>query len=122
MGLLGCLMGNASEVNAKEVEKESAPILTDGETIEQAYELIRDFTNKHLILLDKQGVTGKKKGYYSIPYKSITHFRVETAGNFDLDAEQKIRIPGTAAPIEKKFKSDKSTYDIQKELSDYVLK
>ena len=38
-------------------------------------------------LVDKQGVTGRKVQYHSVPYKSITHFSVETAGTFDLDAE-----------------------------------
>ena len=32
--------------------------------------------------------------YHSVPYKSITHFSVETAGAFDLDAELTIWISG----------------------------
>ncbi len=48
-------------------------------------------------------MTAKKIEYHSIPYKSITHFSIETAGNFDLDAELKIWISGTQLPIEKQF-------------------
>jgi len=48
------------------------------------------FTNKRLILVDKQGLTGNKVEYHSLPYRIITHFSVETAGHFDLDAELKV--------------------------------
>ena len=71
-----------------------------------AYQLIRDyfvFTDKRFVLVDKQGITGSKVEYHSIPYKSITHFSIETAGSFDLDAELKIWISGTAAPLQKQF-------------------
>lgn len=63
MGLLDSLMGNASEVNLDELTEELSPILGDNEQLHLAYKVIRDmfvFTNKRLILIDKQGVTGKK--------------------------------------------------------------
>lgn len=125
MGILSGLMGNASEIDIRHVEREFEKILVEGEQVEKAYKLIRDlfvFTDKRLILLDKQGVTGKKMEYHSIPYKSITHFSVETAGNFDLDSELKIWISGTQMPVEKQFKNDKNIYDIQKSLAYYVLR
>jgi len=125
MGLLDGLMGNASEVNIAEVQKECSNILAENENIEKAYRLIRDmfiFTNKRLILIDKQGVTGKKIEYHSIPYKSITHFSIETAGNFDLDAELKIWISGTATPIQKQFNRNLNIYAVQSVLASYVLK
>lgn len=125
MGILSGLMGNASEIDIKHVEREFEKILVEGEQVEKAYKLIRDlfvFTDKRLILLNKQGVTGKKVEYHSIPYKSITHFSVETAGNFDLDSELKIWISGTQMPIEKQFKNDKNIYGIQKSLASYVLR
>lgn len=125
MGLFNGLMGHASEVDIKEIEKEFTHILADGENIERGYKVIRDtflFTNKRMILIDKQGVTGKKMEFHSIPYRNITHFSVETTGNFDLDAELKVWVSGTPTPIEKEFKGDKSIYDIQKALANYVLK
>ncbi|ACA54307.1 PH domain-containing protein [Clostridium botulinum] len=124
MGLFDGLMGNASEVNIMEVEKEYSNILTQNEKIEKAYKLIRDmfiFTNKRLILVDKQGMTAKKIEYHSIPYKSITHFSIETAGNFDLDAELKIWISGTQLPIEKQFNKNLNIYELQSVLANYVL-
>ncbi len=124
MGLFDGLMGNASEVKIEEVQKEFANVLTSTETVEKAYKLIRDmfiFTNKRLILVDKQGVTGKKIEYHSIPYKNITHFSIETAGNFDLDAELKIWISGTQMPIEKQFNKSLNIYELQSVLAEYVL-
>ena len=125
MGLLDNLLGNASEVNISEVQTEFAQTLAPNERIEKAYRLFRDmyiFTDKRLILLDKQGITGKKLEYHSIPYKSITHFSIETAGNFDLDAELKIWISGTSTPIEKKFNKSLNIYQLQSVLAQYVLK
>lgn len=98
--------------------------MTSTETVEKAYKLVRDmfiFTNKRLILVDKQGVTGKKIEYHSIPYKNITHFSIETAGNFDLDAELKIWISGTQMPIEKQFNKSLNIYELQSVLAEYVL-
>lgn len=125
MGLFDGLMGNASEVNIQEVQKDYANILAPAESIEKAYKLIRDmfiFTNKRLILVDKQGITGKKTEYHSIPYKSITHFSIETAGNFDLDAELKIWLSGMPQPIQKQFNKSLNIYDLQSVLASYVLK
>lgn len=125
MGLLGGLIGNASEVNIEEVQKEYTNVLASAENIEKAYKLLRDmfiFTNKRLILVDKQGITGKKIEYHSIPYKSITHFSIETAGNFDLDAELKIWISGTQLPIQKQFNKTLNIYELQSVLASYVLK
>lgn len=125
MGIFNGLMGNASEVNLEALKKEYGKILASTETIEKAYKLVRDmfiFTNKRLILVDKQGMTGKKTEYHLIPYKSITHFSIETAGHFDLDAELKIWISGTALPIEKQFNSSLNIYELQTVLAEYWLR
>ncbi|MGD8190442.1 PH domain-containing protein [Brevibacillus ginsengisoli] len=125
MGIFDGILGNASEVNIEETRKEFAKVLTSTETIEKAYRLVRDmfiFTNKRLILVDKQGLTGKKVEYHSIPYKSIHHFSIETAGHFDLDAELKIWISGHATPITKQFNKSLSIYELQAVLAEYVLK
>ncbi|WP_425448897.1 PH domain-containing protein [Dethiothermospora halolimnae] len=124
MGFLNGLLGNASEISIEKIEKEFEEIIIYGENIEKAYKLIRDlfiFTNKRLIIMDKQGVTGKKVEYHSIPYSKITHFSVESAGHFDLDAELKIWISGTQMPIQKQFKGDTNVYEVQRTLGRYVL-
>jgi len=80
------------------------------------------FTNKRLILVDKQGLTGKKIEYFSVVYKSISRFSIETAGNFDLDAELKIWISSEVNPsVSKKFNKQVNIYDLQKVLANHVL-
>ena len=123
MGLLDGLLGNASEIDVNEVAEELAPIIGDTESVQQVFKLIRDmyvFTNKRLILIDKQGMTGRKVDYHSIPYRAITHFKVETAGHFDLDAELKIWISGRDNPIEAELKKD-TVVGIQKTLATHMF-
>jgi len=118
------LFGNASEVDAKNLQKDLDAILVPGEQVVRAYRIIRDlfiFTDKRLILVDKQGLTGKKAEYHSIPYKSITHFSVETAGTFDMDAEMKIYISSNPTPIEREFKRGTDIIGVQKTLAQFIL-
>ncbi|MBO0602343.1 PH domain-containing protein [Sporosarcina sp. E16_3] len=125
MSIFDGMMGNASEIEVSKVEKELKDLLTPTEKVEHAYKLIRDlliFTNKRLILVDKQGVTGKKVEYQSIPYKSVVHFSIETAGTFDLDAELKVWLSGSSTPIQKKFNKSLNIYKVQSVLAEYVLK
>ncbi|WP_186671691.1 PH domain-containing protein [Sporosarcina sp. BP05] len=125
MSIFDGMLGNASEIEVSKVEKELKDLLTPTEKVEHAYKLIRDlliFTNKRLILVDKQGVTGKKVEYQSIPYKSVVHFSIETAGTFDLDAELKVWLSGSSTPIQKKFNKSLNIYKVQSVLAEYVLK
>ncbi|SMO90052.1 PH domain-containing protein [Melghirimyces algeriensis] len=126
MGIFDGLMGNASEISADQAQQEFGHLLASSERIEKSYVLIRDlflFTNKRLILVDKQGLTGKKVSYLSIPYHSITRFSIETAGHFDLDAELNIWVSGQEMPIvQKQFNKKLNIYDLQSVLAEYVLR
>ena len=126
MGLFSSLIGNAGVVSQEELTKDYGKILTEGEVMELGFKLIRDtfiFTSKRLILVDVQGVTGSKTEYLSIAYRSISRFSIETAGNFDLDAELKIWIASESTPsIVKKFNRSVNVYDVQKVLAIHVLK
>ena len=125
MGFLSNLLGNAGVATVDELSKEFGNLLTDNESIEIGFKLFRDvfiFTNKRLILVDKQGITGKKINYLSVVYKSISRFSIETAGNFDLDAELKIWISSEVNPsVSKKFNKQVNIYDLQKVLANHVL-
>lgn len=119
------MLGNAAKIDPARIQQEFGQILAKGEVVEHAYQLIRDyfvFTDKRFVLVDKQGITGSKVEYHSIPYKSITHFSIETGGTFDLDAELKIWISGSAAPFQKRFNKKLSIYEVQSVLASYVLK
>jgi len=125
MGLFNAILGQASEVSIEKVSQEFQPILVQEENIEKAYKLIRDmfvFTNKRLILVDKQGITGSKVDYVSIPYGSITKFSKESAGLMDLDAELKIWVRGESMPIKKQFGKNDNINEVYQIISQHILK
>lgn len=118
------LLGNVSEIDAESLEKDFGPLLCEGEVIERAYKLIRDkwvFTNKRLILQNIQGVTGKKVEYHTIPYRSIDHYAIESAGTFDMDAELKIWVKGLDAPIIQNFSRNSNLVELQQVLASHIL-
>lgn len=125
MGLFNAILGNASEVNIQNISTEFEPILIDGELIEKAYKVIKDmfiFTNKRLILVEKQ-LVGTKVDYLSIPYSSIKKFSKESAGILDMDAELKIWLNSEATPISKQFgKGGNNINEVYKILSQHTLK
>ncbi len=124
MGIFSGMIGNASQVNPDKLEKELAPLMIQGENMHKAFKLIRDliiFTNRRVIIIDKQGVTGKKTEFLSIPYKSIKYFSKESAGTLDLDAEIKIWITGEDSPREFQFSRDHSVDEVYQVLSHYTL-
>ena len=70
MGLINKLMGNASKVSPEKLNEKYGRLLIDNEVIEMGFQLLRDtfmFTNKRLILIDVQGLTGSKVEYKSMP-------------------------------------------------------
>jgi hypothetical protein len=125
MGLFSALLGNSGNVPVEELVKNFDKLLISGETIHLGFKLIRDtfiFTDKRLILIDIQGITGSKVSYFSVGYKSISRFSIETAGTFDLDAELKIWVSSELHPsIVKQFNKSVNVYDVQKILATYVL-
>lgn len=65
-------------------------LLLDGETIRNAFTGSRNwvvFTDRRLIVVTAQGLTGKKKDYTTLPYAVIRAASVETTGGFDADAK-----------------------------------
>ena len=125
MSLLNNLFGNATEVDIEELRKEFGEILINGEEIETAFRIFRDkwvFTNKRLIMLDVQGVTGSKREYRSIPYHSIDQFSVETGGTFDDDCEMKLWVKGMNEPLKKEFKRNVDVKALQRALASHILK
>ena len=79
------------------VARDIVPILLAGEKFQYVYSGGRDgvaFTDKRIIALNVQGLTGSKKDFTSLPYNKIQAFSVETAGTFDRDAELEIWFSG----------------------------
>ncbi len=125
MGLFDGLMGNASEVDLPKLQQELGPLLVPNERLETAFRILRDllvFTDKRLLLIDKDGMVGSKAEYLSIPYRSIVRFSVETAGTFDMESELKLWLSGTAEPIQKPFKRGADILGIQRVLAAGILR
>jgi hypothetical protein len=123
MGLLSALLGHASEADVEDIERTLEQILADDEEVERAFKLLRDlliFTNRRFLLIDRQGVTGKKTSYQSIPYRAITSFTVETAGHLDLESELKIWVSSNPTPIQRTFTRGNTILEVQKALATYV--
>ncbi len=125
MGILDGIFGNASKMNMEELEDKLEKIIIEGEEIEAGYTILRDyfvFTDKRLILVNKQGVTGKKVEYHSIPYNNIRQFSTESAGTFDKDSELKLWIAGLNEPVVKQFgKKSSDIFEVQKMLAKHIL-
>ena len=122
---MGIFTGNAGRKDAASVQAEYARLFAQEEQVHAAYGVARDvfiFTNMRLVLIDKQGLSGKKVSYESIPYKSIERFSVETAGTFDLDAELKIWVRGREQPIDKEFDKSANIYEVQAILTAYAVR
>lgn len=72
-------------------------ILISEEEVLFSFSSMRDklfFTNKRIISMNVQGITGKKIDYTSIPYSKIQVFSIETSGTLDLDSELDVTISG----------------------------
>ena len=85
------------KVDASKFSSEMNDILIDDEQIIGCYQDVRDhvvFTNKRVIAVNVQGITGKKKDFTSLPYSKIQAFSVESAGVFDIDSELDLWFSG----------------------------
>lgn len=99
------------------------PMFVPGEEIIGTYQAIRDgvvFTNKRIIVINVQGLTGKKKDFTSLPYSKIQAYSVETAGHFDLDSELELWFSGLGK-IKLEFVSKANVSEICKMISMHVL-
>ncbi len=86
-----------AQCDPAEIAPQVSALLLDGEQILVAAKTIRDFvvfTDKRVIAVNVQGMTGKKRDFTSLPYSKIQAFSVETAGTFDLDAELELWFSG----------------------------
>ena len=99
------------------------PILVKDEAIIAEYTAIRDFvvfTNKRIIAVNVQGVTGKKKDFTSLPYSKVQAFSIETAGMLDLDSELEIYF-SSIGKVKFEFKGACDIAAIGKMISEHVL-
>jgi hypothetical protein len=125
MGLFSSNEKGGGSAETRKFHTSYGPLLTDGEIIEVGFVVFRDtflFTNKRLILIDVQGISGRQLEYFSVPYGKISKFSVRTGGSFEPEADLRIWVGSDSIPIEKKFTSDVNVYELQKVLASHVLK
>ncbi len=112
-----------SPMDPEELTAELAPLLVADERILLAFKGMRDslaFTDKRLISINVQGLTGKKRDYSSLPYNRVQAWSVETAGTFDLDAELELWFSGLGK-VRLEFKGQVDIRTIGRLVGDHVL-
>ena len=110
MGLL-----NATTADPAKFVTDHGHCLIENEDVLVVFKTVRDwiaFTSWRVIYVDVQGITGSKKQYLTIPYRSINAYAIESAGTFDLDGEIKIFLSGHP-PIEFKIGRDSDVTGLQ---------
>ena len=100
-------------------------MLINGEEVEMAFQTVRDqlvFTNKRIIAIDVQGITGKKKSFSTMPYSKVQFFSIQTPGLLELIPDSELFIMfsnGFTAKFE--FKGGVDIGKIGRMISNYVL-
>lgn len=116
---------NLKPINAEDVRKEVDGLLISGEEVEFAFQTVRDqliFTNKRIISIDVQGITGKRKSFAIMPYSKIQYFSIQTPGFMELIPDSELFVMfsnGFTAQFE--FKGVVDIGKIGRMLSEYVL-
>ncbi|ADU47487.1 PH domain-containing protein [Intrasporangium calvum] len=112
-----------SPANPQEIGPQVAELLVPDEQIVASFKAVRDFvvfTNRRLMAVNVQGITGKKRDFTSLPYNKIQAFSVETAGTFDLDAELDLWFSGMGK-VRLEFKGQVDVRALGKMIAGYVL-
>ena len=104
--------------------REATALLIGGEEVLSTFTAGRDylvFTNKRIISVNVQGITGKKKDFTSLPYDKISAFSVETAGVLDMDAELEMYFSGLGK-VKFEIIGSANIVEIGRAIGKYVLK
>lgn len=116
---------NLKPIRVDAVKGEVNGLLIGGEEVVMAFQTVRDqliFTNKRIIAVDVQGITGKRKSFSTMPYSKIQYFSIQTPGFGELipDSELFIMFSNTfTAKFE--FKGGVDIGRIGRMISEYVL-
>ena len=119
---------NSAYVKMKQIDPGSVmgdiqQILINGEQVIGAYKAMRDycvFTNKRVIAVNVQGMTGKKKDFTSLPYSKVSAYSVETAGVLDLDSELEMYFSGLGK-VKFEFTGQSNVVQICLIISNFIL-
>ena len=99
------------------------PLFVRGEQFIAEYQSIRDyvvFTDKRIIAVNVQGITGKKKDFSTLPYSKIQAYSVETSGVFDLDAELELYF-SSLGQVTFEFSAGSDVLEIQRAIAEHIF-
>lgn len=114
---------NLKEIKITDVRKEVYDFLVGNEEIVCAFMTIRDqvvFTTKRILVVNVQGLTGKKISYLSYPYSKVQYYGIETAGVLDIDSELILAF-NNGAHLQFDFKTAVDIRKLNNIISQYVL-
>ena len=116
---------NLKPISNDEVRGEVDGLLIADEKVEFAFKTIRDqlvFTNKRIISIDVQGITGKRKSFATMPYSKIQYFSIQTPGFMELFPDSELFVMFTNGFTAKfEFKGAVDIGKIGRMLSEYAL-
>ncbi len=111
------------QTNPGNVIKDISSLLVNGEDVLSVYKGLRDyvvFTNKRVIAVNVQGVTGKKKDFTSLPYSKVQAFSAETSGIFDVDSELELYF-SSLGKVKFEFTGSSNIVQISQIIGTYIL-
>ena len=116
---------NLKPISNDEVRGEVDGLLIADEKVEFAFKTIRDqlvFTNKRIISIDVQGITGKRKSFATMSYSKIQYFSIQTPGFMELFPDSELFVMFTNGFTAKfEFKGAVDIGKIGRMFSEYVL-
>mgnify|MGYP003338880545 CR=1 FL=1 len=118
-------MFNLKPINKEEVRGEVEGLMVQGEEVMYAFQTIRDqlvFTNKRIISIDVQGLTGKRKSFSTMPYSKVQYFSIQTPGFIELFPDCELFLmfsSGYTAKFE--FKGQVDIGKIGRMISEFIL-
>lgn len=116
---------NLKPIDENNIRQEVHSLLIPGEEIISAFMTVRDqmiFTNKRVITVDVQGLTGTRKSYSSLPYSKVQFFAVQTPGLIELVPDSELVLSfanGYTATFE--FKGNTNILALSQVLAQYIL-
>ena len=116
---------NLKPIRVDAVKGEVNGLLIGGEEVVMAFQTVRDqliFTNKRIIAVDVQGITGKRKSFSTMPYSKIQYFSIQTPGFGELSPDSELFIMFSNTFTAKfEFKGGVDIGKIGRMISEYVL-
>lgn len=116
---------NLKPISIDSVRGEVQGLLIGGEEVMYAFQTVRDqllFTNKRIIAIDVQGITGKRKSFSTMPYSKVQVFSIQTPGFAEMFPDSELFLmfsSGFTAQFE--FRGHVDIGQIGRMISEYVL-